>query len=916
MSWWSRMTNVFRSDRLRREIDEELQCHFAEAIGEGRDPAEARRALGSTLRLREQSRDFRILTWLDSLRADAVYGWRQLAKKKLVSAAAILSLGLGIGACTSVFRLIDALLLRPLPVSQPQQLYALARQGIAAGGQPAIFDGWAYPAFQLMRDAVLDQAELMAISYSDRPDLTYGSGAEMEKAYRQYVSGSMFRSFGLLPAAGRLFTEQDDLKPHAHPYAVLSYDYWTSRFGRDPHVIGRTFHIDQDVYQIIGVGPQRFTGIEPGTVIDIFIPTMMHPGVLRADWSWIRTLARVQPGVPIGPLRAKLSAISRRFEADRAKTLAGMSKPEMDALLSLSLLLEPAAAGASDLQNDYRTALEAIGVLVLLVLLIACANVANLMTAQAASRTREMALRISIGAGRGRLLQLVLLESAWLALLAATLGAGFAGWSAPFVVSMVNRSDSPVRLYLPADWRVLAFGLALTIAVMLLFGLAPALRASAINPVRAIKGGDDPHSRRRLMHALVAVQTAFCLLVLFVAGLFTATFERLSNRPTGFSPAQVLTLDTVTLNPQPPAFWDQVQEHLRLIPGVERVAVASSALLAGWSWNNLISVNGAPSNGVLAYLMQVSPGWTAALRIPLIAGRDFRPADTYPGVAIVNRTFVRTYFKAQRARFPAPPYKRGTPQNQSGAGRPFCASSSEGDDPIGKPFEVVFSQGMRIPFKVVGVAGDVTYRNIREPILPQAYFPFHSLDPQGALAPIGQATFIVRTASPNPLAMASTLRREVPRARSEFRVSNIRSQTDIDDSQTIRERVLARLALFFGVVALLLAGVGLYGVLDYSVLQRRKEIGIRLAIGARPRQVARHVTGEVLSMLLLGACVGLALGIASARYIQDLLYQVKTSDPNMLAIPTLIILAVALLAALPALIRAVRIDPAASLRDE
>ncbi len=272
------------------------------------------------------------------------------------------------------------------------------------------------------------------------------------------------------------------------------------------------------------------------------------------------------------------------------------------------------------------------------------------------------------------------------------------------------------------------------------------------------------------------------------------------------------------------------------------------------------------------------------MRIPLIEGRDFRPGDTYPGVAIVNRTFVRTYFK--------------------------------GEDPIGKPFEVAFSEGRHIRFKVVGVAGDVTYRNIREPMLPQAYFPFHSIDAKGVMLPIGQGTFIVRTASSNPLAMASVLRREVQRARSEFRVSNIRSQTGIDDSQTIRERTLARLALFFGVVALLLAGVGLYGVLDYSVLQRRKEIGIRIAIGAKPWQVARHVTGEVLSMVLVGAFAGLALGMASVRYIQALLYQVKPTGPIMLAIPTLIILAVAFLAALPALTRAVRIDPATMLRDE
>src|SRR5271157_905146 len=610
MSWWRRIANVFCADRLSREIDEELRLHIEEAIEQGRDPAEARRALGPALRLREESLNVRLITWLDSLRADAVFGWRQLMKRKVTSAAAILSLALGIGACSSAFRLIDALLLRPLPVSEPEQLYALARQGIGPEGKPQTFDGWAYPDFLLMRGAAKDQAELMAISYADRTDLTFGSGAEMEKAYRQYVSGWMFNCFGLRPAAGRLFTESDDLKPGAHPYAVLSYNYWSSRFGRDPRVIGRTFRIGNDVYEIIGVGPERFTGTEPGTMIDIFIPTMMHPGAQRPDWTWMRTLARVKPGVAMEPLRAKLDATSRAFEEERAKGFGGMSKQQIEEFLNQRLLLLPAAAGVSDLQGDYRTSLAALAVLVALVLLIACANVANLMTAQAASRAREMALRVSIGAGRGRLVQLVLLESAWLAFLAAAIGGVFAWWAAPLVVSMINPPDNPARLFLPADWRVLGFGLVLTLGVMLLFGLAPALRASAIKPVSALKGGEDPHSRRRLMHALIAVQTAFCFLVLFVAGLFVATFQRLSNRPTGFSAQRLLTLETVTVSPQPPALWDQVAEHLRTLAGVETVGMASTVLLGGsGSWNNFISVNGAPPNGVLAYMLRASPRW-------------------------------------------------------------------------------------------------------------------------------------------------------------------------------------------------------------------------------------------------------------------------------------------------------------------
>src|SRR5580692_11748036 len=638
MSLWSRIANVVRGERLNREIDEELEAHIAEAIAQGRDPGEARRAFGSALRHRENCRDVRLVAWLESLRADAVFGWRQLHKTKITSTAAILSLALAIGACTSAFRLLDALLLRPLPVANPERLYDLSRQGIGPEGKPQTFDGWAYPDFQLMRAAVADQAELFAVSYAEPVDLTYKSDEEIEKAYLQYVSGWMFPTLGLRPALGRLFTESDDLKPGGHPYAVLSYDYWSHRFGRDPAVIGRTFRMGNEIYEIAGVVEAPFTGTEPGTIVDIFVPTMMNPAVTRKDSTWHRSLAMVKPGAALEPMREKLEATSRAFEEERAKGFLGVSKKEIDQFLDQKVVLEPAATGVSDLQTETKRPLAVLGVLVALVLLIACANVANLMTAQASARAREMAVRVSIGGGRWRLIQLVLVQSAWLALMAAAIGGLFAWWSGPLVVSMINPPDNPARLILPADWRVFGFGLALTLCVTLLFGLAPALRASSVNPVSALKGGEDPHSKRRLMHVLIAVQVAFCFLVLFVAGLFVTTFQRLSHQPTGFSADRLLVVDTVAKTPQSQEFWGQVAEHLRGVQGVETVALADSALLGGSSWNNFVSVNGAPPNGVLSYMRAVSPGWLEAMKIQLIDGRDFRPGDAHPGAALVNET--------------------------------------------------------------------------------------------------------------------------------------------------------------------------------------------------------------------------------------------------------------------------------------
>ena len=878
MSLLTRIANVFRGDRLSGEIDEELATHIAEAVREGRDPGEAKRALGNALQHREQSREWRVLAWLDSLRADTIFGWRQITKRKAVSLAAALSLGLAIGSCTSAFRLIDAILLRPLPVAHADRLYVLSRVGTDLAGKPAEYDGWPHAAFQLMRPAVSGQAELIAASYAETLDVTYGSDMETEKAHVQFVSGWMFDDFGLRPAAGRLLHASDDVTRGAHPYAVLSYDYWSRRFARDAGVVGRSVRIGDRLYQVVGVGPEKFTGTETGIVIDIFLPAMMHPGALRDDWTWIRTLAIVAPGTPVEPIRARLNSVSRAFEIDRMKQIKGITQSMVEQYLAQKVVMEPAASGASGLRQDYRVSLLVIGVLVAMVLLIACANVANLMTAQATSRTREMAMRVSIGAGRARLVQLVMVESAWLALLAAAIGALFTWWAAPFVVSRINPPDNPVRLFLPADWRVMGFGLALTTVVALLFGLAPALRASTVKPAVALKGGSDPHARRRLMHTLIAVQAAFCFLVLFLAGLFTSTFERLSHSPTGFSADRVLALDLTAHRAESPVVWDELADQVRAVPGVESVAQASWPLLTQQAWNGFISVDGNPPGPDLAYFVNISPGWMATMKLPFVDGRDLRPDETFPGAALVNETFVRQF--------------------------------AGGASPFGRTFAKATQQ-----FRVVGIVRDAPYKNLHEPILPVVYVPTRFLQ-AGTVQPIRKETLLVRTVNPNPLTMTETLRRELARVRSDFRISTVRSQAALVQVQSVRERLLAMLSLFFAGVSLLLAGIGLYGVLDYSVMQRRKEIGIRMALGARAGNIARALAADALLVIAVGGIGGVAAGLASVRYIASLLYQVKATDASMLVIPSCLIVSAAFVAALPAMLRAVRIDPVSTLRSE
>jgi len=885
MSIWSRISNAVRGEWLNREIDEELQSHIEEAVAAGRDPREAHRAFGSVMQTRERSHSIRSAKWLESLVSDTRFGWRQLWRNKVSSAAAVLSLALGIGSCVAAFRLIDALLWRPLPIANSSQLYVLSRKMIGLNGRP-IEDGyWATPNFKLMRDAVKDQADLIAISDADRTDITWSTDESVERAHVAYVSGNMFSLFGLEPALGRTLYPADDRTYGEAPYAVLSWDYWNHRFGRDPKVLGRPVHIGDQVFQIIGVGPREFTGTEKGTVTDIFLPLSMNRMATEDRADWHRTFVLLKPGVnaaaALEPIRQHLSSVNHAFASACSTCYRGETPASIARFLNQTLVFNRGGAGISDLQKEYRRLLGVLGLLVGLVLLIACVNVANMMTAQAAARAQEMALRISIGAGRRRLVQLILVQSALLALIASALGAGFAAWSAPFVLSLVNPPDNPARLDLPADWRVLFFGLALTILVALLLGLLPALRASAVRPVAALKGGEDPHSPRRLMRAAIAIQVAFCVLVLFLSSLFVTSFERLQSRPLGFSTDRLLLLETVAGKGQLPVVWNQTAEALRAAPGVESVAMAGWPILGRIRINSDVSINGAPPSPTPAFFLNVSPGWLSTMKIPLLSGRDFRREDTSPGAAIVNETFAKTYFPGQ--------------------------------DPIGRTFQRGTDQPIN---KIVGVTPDVPDHDLREQNGAVFYVPLNSVDDKSVPEPVSFATFVVHTEAKNPIALADSLRQLVAQRHNGLRVSNVTTQMDLVRDQTVRERMIATLAGFFAVVALLLAGVGLYAVLNYSVLQRRREIGIRMAIGSSRAGIVRIVTVDVFVMIALGGCTGLALGFGAARYITSLFYQVKPTDVDMVALPACAILLAALIATLPAVLRALRTDPTEILRAE
>ncbi len=884
--------------RRKAELNEELESHLRMAVadrvarGESAEDArrEAMREFGSVPLVADVTRERWGGIWLERLWVDVDFGWRQLRKRKVTTAAAVLSLGLAIGSCMAAFRLVDALFLRPLPITHPERLYGVFRSGPDLGdGSVREETSFECSLFEQMRDAVEDKAVVVAVGYVRRRDITYQSPVDLEKAQVQYVSGSMFDTFGLQPEQGRLLAQSDDVQPGAHPVAVISYDYWTRRFGKDPNAIGRVLHmgdasgeLGNNVYQIIGVGPRGYTGTEPGTVTDIFLPTMMSVATTQRTNAWLRILVDLKPGVAAGPVNERLDAIFKLDQQERVKRYQDNGEQYVQRFLSWHTRLKPASTGISDTQGDYELPLATLCGLAVLVLLIACVNVANLMTGQTTARAREMAVRVSLGAGRARLLRLVMVESAMLGTLAAGLGGLFAVWVAPRVVGLIGTSAKPVQLTLSMSWMTTAFAVALTFTVSMLFGLMPALRASAVQPVGALRGGEEKHSKTRWMQSMIAAQVAFCLLVLFLAGLFVTTFEKLGRQALGFKLEGVITLVAAAKQRPTAATWERVQDRLRSVPGVKGVSMSTVALLSGETFSGMITVEGKTSTAKAKFLA-VSPGWMQTMGISMIAGRDLRESTGDPGEAVVSETFARRYL---------------------GRG-----------NPIGRSFEAMGAQSHRM--QVAGVVNDALYQTMRDGTLPVFYIPYQWANVKdGMLRPLGSATLVVRVAESDPIGMEEILRRAIMLEQPDMHVNTMQTEMELVEGQTIRERMLAMLGGFFGVVALLLAAIGLYGVLHYSVVQREREIGIRIALGAAAGNIARVVTVRVMLMVLVGAMAGLGAGLASVRFVQTLLYGVRGTDVSMMIVPMFVLLATAGLAALPAVLRAVRIDPARMLRAE
>jgi putative ABC transport system permease protein len=882
MSWWSRLTNVLRSPRLDDELDEEQRFHIEgraadlESRGLSRQAAleQATRRFGNRLRLREASRDVKLMTWVESLGRDLRFGLRLLRKDAVVSTAAVLSLGLAIGACTAAFSLIDALILRELPVRSPQELVYLDRAGGAGErSTPTV----SYPFFHRVRQAASSHMDVFSMSQQSlrQAVLPDGGGGE-EKLQAQFVSGNAFDVLGVTAALGRVLTPADDVTPGGHPVAVISHGFWTRRFGANPSAVGQWIELQQRAYQIVGVAQAGFTGAQPGMLTDIWIPNMMfqRESLTAPNWGWLQIWGRLRPNVSRDTVRPIVATTLANFESEQAAPGEPRGKQAAESALDIF----EASTGISQVRLDFERPLLALAAIVGAVLLIACSNVANLLLARGAARRREMALRASIGAGRGRLVQQVLVESSLLTLGACVLGVVCAMIAAPFIVGMLTTNENPVYLDATLDWRVLMFVTALGCLTTVLFGLAPAVRASAAMPGEAIALGDRrPPGNAGMARSLVAAQIAFSLMVLFVAGLLLRSFDRLLAVDLGFTPDRLVLLSVETrdrLDPEQARLINrQLLDRVQSIPGVESASLSGWALFRGWSWGNNF---GLPGGGrAQAFRLAVSPQFFKTIGTPILDGREFEPHDSdaaSPMPLVVNDSFARQFFPGERA-----------------VGRRMTTAS----------------RGQTLSYEIVGVVADTRDRSVRAAVAPYVF------------SPLGEAggTVEIRS-STDPATLADHVRKALPLVHPSLRLVDVTRQTSLVGNTLLRERLLAVLSGFFAALGLALAAVGLYGVLSYAVLRRTHEIGIRVTLGAQPAAVVRSVLGRVAFAVTAGIVAGLAGGVYVARFVRTLLFDTEPVSVSSLALPVLGLLAVAVVAAWSPARRATRIDPVEALRIE
>ncbi|MGH9776308.1 MAG: ADOP family duplicated permease [Candidatus Acidiferrales bacterium] len=890
---------LFHKQKLERELDEELRAYAESAAAEkmksgiSREPAlrEVRLSLGSPEGLKENVRAVGWETLAETLWQDVRFAIRILAKTPVITAVALLSLALGIGANTAIFSLMDSVMLRSLPVQNPEELLHVGMHSPVAGNR---FQS-TFP--NLVWEQVRDHQDVFSGAFAwFTQDFNLADGGEVQYANGSLVSGDYFATLGVRPAAGRLMTPADDQRGCSGA-AVLGYGFWQQHYAGAESAIGSLLRIGGHSFPVIGVTQPNFFGVDVGYRFDVALPICAE-AILngknsmldrRSAW-WLRIVGRLKPGVNSQQAAARLNVLAPQMFA--ATLPSDWDAKAQQNFLKRSFTTEPAGNGLSFLRDDYERPLETLLVVVGLVLLIACANIASLLLARAAARQKEIAVRLSLGASRGRLIRQVLTESIVLSVAGASLGILFARWGGPLLVRMVSTADQKVFLDLSMDTHVLVFTVGVALLTGLLFGILPAFRATRVSLTSAMKGENAEfaggRSRFRSAQWIVATQVALSLILLIGTGLFIGSFRKLLTLDPGFDRSNVLLVNTDVHNTNSSpaarlAIYGQLLERLKAIPGVVSVSQNWFTPFSNYQWNQEISVEGyTPPPGVepVVYFNWMTAGYFATLRTPFLAGRDFDGGDTAasPPVAVVNETMAREFFPNA--------------------------------NPIGKYFLISESNiASKKPLQIIGLVRDSKYDSLREAVLPFAYVPLSQITEVRE-----ESTFEIRT----PMSSSSLIPAVRDAMRSVSKAASLRFVTlseQVDDSLN-QERLLAMLSGFFGGLALLLTAIGLYGVMAYVVTRRQKEIGIRMALGAQPASILRLVMRNVTALLFAGIVAGLLGAWWTTRFVQQLLFELAPRDVRTIALAVILLAAVALLAGYLPARRAARLDPMRILREE
>lgn len=904
MSLFRKLRNTFRGNALSSELDNELAFHVAEradeliAQGLPKDEAflQARKAFGNSSLVKERTRDMNIAGWLDAVREDFAYAWRQLGLNPGFTAIAVLSLGLGIGANTAIFQLIDGIRLRGLPVERPSELAALNRPR-------DFFVSGAYTS----RNVAFTSAQLASLSKHQRAfsELLFfndtrfnmSPGGRPHYVDGLFVSPSFLHVLGLRPILGRDFAS-DEAQSCADSGVLISHSFWTAVFGGDMNVVGKLLTLEGQKVPIIGVTPAGFYGVEPGLKFDIAAPLCADrmfatdgKGRLEDPMAWwLAVIGRLRPGWTVAQASKHLLEIS---PAVFRESLPAEYRPDAAKRYRANKLdAVSASSGMSLVRRQYESPLWILMCISGVVLLIACANLANLLLARGSAREREIAVRQALGASRSRLVLQMLSESVLLSFLGAVAGLALAKGLTRSLLTFLGGSDA-IQFHLPLDLdrRIFLFTGSLACLTCLLFGLVPALRASAASPISSMRGSRTSTSTRErhgLRRILVISQVALSLVLLVAAILFTRSLAHLFASSVGFDARNVLvaTISARTagsVNPDDRAgLFRAIDARFAKVPGISSYSAVRFVPLGGFGWNGNVHADNDKllSAGQLSWFDRSGPGYFATMGTSLLTGRDFTPHDDVhaPEVAVVNQSFAKRFFG--------------------------------GKNPVGRSFRIEEGAGKadRI-YQVVGLVADTKYSELREDPQPIAFFPVAQDKEVGT-----ERTFVFRV---NTVAdgVARSLQREVaavnPNLLVEFKLLHVQIQDSI-----LRERLMANLTAGFGFLAALLSTLGLYGVMSYLVARRRSEIGIRLAIGADRADVFGLVVRDALFMVAVGIVAGLCASLLLSKYAESLLFQLKGNDPLTLVMGCLLLLGTALAASMLPAYKAASVQPTIALREE